>query len=277
MADSLKKKKTTPVRQTVNKVKTAPKKIVEHALNTAIDTVEKAVQTDINRSTKRAIKTAQKLEKAEKAAKIAQQDAKRASNMSTRFNKTKKISSDSLGIKDKIKTLISHEKEAAFYYDPKKLLVLTFVYALIAILVYGLSKCLLYFDMFNSWILFILLVLTQILCLAALAGSLFVVISPQTLAVTNKYGIKIDHNELLKWTDIEVAEEKYTSCLSRRPLIALHVKPSKLPLYKLTFMQKLCKANVFTPFSIPLYAMKPEDAKKIREIVQNHVKYQDSK
>ena len=57
-------------------------------------------------------------------------------------------------------------------------------------------------------------------------------------------GIKIDHNAFLKWSDVALAEEKYTCWLTRRPIIALHLVPGAE--YRLTFMQHLCRHNVFT-------------------------------
>ena len=61
----------------------------------------------------------------------------------------------------------------------------------------------------------------------------------------------------------------------RRPIIALHLVPGAE--YRLTFMQHLCRHNVFTPFSIPLYAMVPEDAAKIRTLVKRYAEYKDSR
>ncbi|MBO5285025.1 MAG: hypothetical protein J6B00_04020, partial [Alphaproteobacteria bacterium] len=72
-------------------------------------------------------------------------------------------------------------------------------------------------------------------------------------------------------------EEKYTSYLTRRPLIALHLKENALKNYRLTFMQHLCKSNIFTPFSIPMYAMRPEDAAQIRALIKKHAKYIDNR
>lgn len=59
--------------------------------------------------------------------------------------------------------------------------------------------------------------------------------------------------------------------------MALHVSEDNLKKYKLTFMQKLCKKNIFTPFSIPMYAMRPEDAAEIRNLVKHYAKYKDNR
>lgn len=274
------KKLPTAARRAVNGVKSAPQKIVEHALNTALTTVEKAAQTDIKRATKRAKKTAEKLKKVQKIAHAADTEVKRVSALSSDVDKlshTSKKTNNKLGIKEKIKEIISPQKERTFYYDRRQLIVLTALYALFSIFVYMVSVCLNEANLYNNWFLFVMLAGTQIMTLLALASILFVTIVPQTLAVTNKDGITIDHNALLYWDDIEVAEEKYTSYLTRRPFIALHVHAESIKNYKLTFMQKLCKNNIFTPFSIPMYAMRPEDAAEIRNIIKHHVKYKDNR
>ena len=273
------KSTTSATKRAVDTVKSAPQKIVEHALNTAINTVEKAAQTDVKRTAKRAEKTAKKLEKVQKIAKAAKTDAKRASTLSSKIDKmnhTDKGNISKVTIKDKIKEIIAPQKEVTFYYDYRQLLVLTAIYALLAVFVYILSAYLIGQDMYGSWWLFGFMVATQIFTLGALASVVYVATMPQRLALINKEGIKIDHNEMLAWGDIEVAEERYTSSIAHRKFIALHVAPENIVKYKLTFMQKLCQGNIFTPFSIPLYAMKPEDAAEIRNIIKRHVKYQDN-
>ena len=270
-------------RRAVNKVKSAPQKIVEHALNTAINTVERAVETDVKRTAKKVAKSTKKLEKAQRLARQAKSEAKRAHIISSELtqmqkNETKNKVTDLKGaIKDKFKDIISPQKEVTFYYDRRQLLVLTALYVIIAMFVYLVSICLQSVEMLNSWILFGFLVATQLLTLGALASAFFVLIVPLPLAHINKEGIKIDHNERLDWHDIELAEEKYTSHIMYRPFIALHVSPKNLEKYRLTFMQKLCRCNIFTPFSIPLYAMRPEDSSAIREIIKKHAPYKDSR
>lgn len=269
----------------VTKVKSAPKKIVEHALNTAIQTVEKAAETDVKRATKKAEKTAKKLEKAQKVARVAKSNAKRANNLSHKIEQlnspkkqSQKLTSKVKGaIKEKIQDIMAPQKEVEFYYDRRQLVVLTALYALLAVFVYIISNCLLMVMMYNNFVLLGFLVATQIFTLGALALVLFVTIVPQRLAYINKDGIKIDHNEMLRWSDIEYAEEKYTSYVSRRPFMALHLKPGAIKNYRLTFMQKLCKKNIFTPFSIPMYAMRPEDSAAIRDLIKHHVKYEDNR
>lgn len=129
--------------------------------------------------------------------------------------------------------------------------------------------------LFTSWALVVFMTVVMALSLAALASVVFVLIFPQKLAVVTNEGIKIDHNAFLKWSDVALAEEKYTGWLTRRPIIALHLVPGAE--YRLTFMQHLCRHNVFTPFSIPLYAMVPEDAAKIRTLVKRYAEYKDNR
>lgn len=161
-------------------------------------------------------------------------------------------------IKQKLKQILHSAEEEVFYYERRQIILLTVVYAAIACLVWVLTRCMLCAGLFTSWALVVFMTVVMALSLAALASVVFVLIFPQKLAVVTNEGIKIDHNAFLKWSDVALAEEKYTGWLTRRPIIALHLVPGAE--YRLTFMQHLCRHNVFTPFSIPLYAMVPEDA-----------------
>lgn len=277
--------KASVTKKAVNKVKSTPQKIIEHAINTAINTVEKAAQTDVKRTEKRAARTAKKLAKVQKLAKAAQTEVKRATNLSTRANKLNNAANKKITgktnlkekINEKIQEIVAPIKETTFYYDYRQLVVLLIVYSLITIFIYIVAVSLYQVNFYNSWVLLGLQIITEIFSLLALASIFFVVIFPQKLAVVNKDGIKIDHNQLLRWQDIAVAEEKYTSYISRRPFMALHLKEGALNKYNLTFMQKLCKNNIFTPFSIPMYAMRPEDAAHIRELIKKQAKYEDNR
>ncbi len=180
-------------------------------------------------------------------------------------------------IKDKFKELIHPSEEKVFYYEQRQIVALTLLYAAISCFVWLLTKCLMCCHLITSLTIVVLMIATMALSLLALASVVFVLIFPQSLAVITHEGIKIDHNALLNWNDIELAEEKYTSFISRRPIIVLHLKAEAKDKYKLTFMQHLCKHNVFTPFSIPLYAMKPEDAEAIKTIIKRRCKYEDNR
>lgn len=178
-------------------------------------------------------------------------------------------------IKQKLKQILHSAEEEVFYYERRQIILLTVVYAAIACLVWVLTRCMLCAGLFTSWALVVFMTVVMALSLAALASVVFVLIFPQKLAVVTNEGIKIDHNAFLKWSDVALAEEKYTGWLTRRPIIALHLVPGAE--YRLTFMQHLCRHNVFTPFSIPLYAMVPEDAAKIRTLVKRYAEYKDSR
>lgn len=276
--------KTSVTSKAVNKVKSTPQKIIEHAVNTAINTVEKAAQTDVKRTAKRAAKTEKKLQKMQKIVKAAKTEAKRATTMSSnalKLNHSHEEDTQGNNLKNrinqKIQEIISQPKEVTFYYDKRQQIVLLGLYSIISLLVYMISETIVSTGLYNNWFLLVVLIVTQVLTLLALAAIFYVVIIPPKLAVVNKEGIKIDHNQLLKWQDIALAEEKYTSYISRRPFMALHLKDGALAKYRLTLMQKLCKKNIFTAFSIPMYAMRPQDAASIRELIKKHVKYEDNR
>ena len=256
--------KVTKAKNAVKKVKEAPKKIVEHTLSTAIQTVEKQKDKEKAKSKKQTTKKVTKIaEKVAKTAKIAKS--------STARTKAKRAVTR---IKDSIKETLHPNKTVEFYYDKNKLALLTLIYSIITLLIAGLGDYLALKGYLNCYCIQWALIITQILCLLALISSIFVLWFPQKLAVITNKSIKLDHNEPLLWQDIEVAEEIKTNCYSPRAIIRLIVR--KDAKYKLTFMQVLCKKNLYTPFSIPLYAMSKEDVEKIREIVKKHTKYQSS-
>lgn len=180
-------------------------------------------------------------------------------------------------IKDKFRELIHPSEEKIFYYERRQIIALTLLYAFIAYFVWLLTRCFMCCHLINSLTMVVLMITVMTLSLLALASVVFVLLFPQPVAVINHEGIKIDHNALLSWNDVELAEEKYTSFISRRPIIALHLRTEAKDKYKLTFMQHLCKHNVFTPFSIPLYAMSPEDAEAIKNIIKRRCKYEDNR
>lgn len=254
--------KKSVTRNAVNKVKTAPQKIMEHTVDTALKTVEKAAVKQTERIEKKTQKKiAKAIKKAERKTKSKPGKAVVARRAATK-------------IKEQIKQIIHPAKEETFYYSRAQIILLTLLYAAVAYTVYlaangCISKTFIQNDFAGG-----VLILTMVLSLAALASAVFVMIFPQKLAVVSAKQIKIDHNAPLLWRDVELAEEKHSSCLSRRPFIALHLKDGAV--YPLTFMQKLCRNNVFTPFSLPLYAMTKEDADKLRKLVKKHAPYQNS-
>lgn len=255
--------KNTVAKTAASKIKAAPKKLVEHTVDKALQTVEKAAEKQAERTEKAANK------KIAKAIKKAEKQAKKQPTKATVAKRAANI------VKTKIKEILSPEKEETFYYSRKSLILLTLVYGAIAIVVYALANGLLKCGcLADNYALFVGLCITMFLTLIALGSAVFVMIFPPKVAVVNSKSIKIDHNAPLLWKDVKLAEEKYSSCISRRPLIALHLREGVT--YPLTFMQKLCKYNVFTPFSLPLYAMTPEDANRLRHLVKKHAKYRNT-
>lgn len=281
--------KQTVAKRAVQEVKKAPQKIVEHTLNAALNTVEKAAAQDNKRKAKRVEKNAKKIAKKKQNIMVKKAAARNTQNKETTVINTPASQKNTrqkttpakakvnlkTKIKEKIKELITPEKEQIFYYDRRQQIALALFYAIIALIVYGIKE-MLSSAQCNTILLFALN-LTEILIIAAFVLTVIVIIFKPTLAIINKDGIKIDHNQTLKWDDVELAEEKYTSYITRRPLIALHVTPDNLKKYHLTFMQVLCKNNIFTPFSIPMYAMRPKDAEAIRNAIKRHTKYVDNR
>ena len=253
----------TTVAKAAAKIKSAPQKLVEHTVDKALQTVEKA-------AVKQAVRTEKAVNK--KIAKAVKKAEKQAKKQPTKATVAKRAAGM---VKTKIKEILTSEKEEVFYYSQKSLILLVFVYAVIAFGVYLLANGLLRCGcLAHSYPLFIGLCVTMFLTLAALGAAVFVMIFPPKVAVVTGKSIKIDHNAPLLWKDVKLAEEKYSSCLMRRPLIALHLREGAE--YPLTFMQKLCRYNVFTPFSLPLYAMREDDANRLRHLVKRHTKYQNS-
>lgn len=248
--------KVAKAKDAVKKVKEAPKKIVEHTLSTAIQTVEK--QKTKEKAKRQATKKAAKVKASATKTATAKTKAKRAVSR----------------IKNTIKEALHPNKPVEFYYDKNKLALLTLLYSIITLLVCGLTDCLAKKGLLSCCCIQWGLIITLTLCLLALISSIFVLIFPQKLAVVTNKSIKIDHNEPLLWQDVEVAEELRTNSYSPRSIIRLIVR--KDAKYNLTFMQTLCKNNLYSAFSIPLYAMTKEDVEKIRDLVKKYTKYKSS-
>ncbi len=260
--------KATPQKPTVAKraaasIKAAPQKLVEHTVNTALHTVERAAE-------KQAIRTEKAVNK--RIAKAIKKAEKQAKKEPTKATAAKRAAGK---IKTKIKQILTPEKEEVFYYSQKALVLLTIVYGAIAFWVYITANTLLRCGCLEKdTLLFAALCVTMALTVLALGSAVLVMIFPPRVATVNSKTIKIDHNAPLFWKDVKLAEEKYSSPLTRRTIIVLHLRDDAN--YPLTFMQKLCRYNVFTPFSLPLYAIDGKDAARLRQLVQKHCKYQDS-
>jgi cytochrome c oxidase subunit IV len=253
--------KSSKAKNAVKKVKEAPKKIVEHTLTTAIQTVEKEKNKEKAKAKKQTSKKVAKI--AEKVAKTTQ-----ISKSTTARTKAKRAVTR---IKDSIKEALHPNKPIEFYYDKNKLALLTLIYSFMTLLVAGLGDYLALKGYLNCYCIQWVLIITLTLSLLAIISSIFVFVFPQKLAVVTNKSIKIDHNEPLLWQDVEYAEELRTNSYSPRSIIRLIVREDAK--YNLTFMQVLCKKNLYTAFSIPLYAMTAEDVEKIRDLVKKHTKY----
>lgn len=96
------------------------------------------------------------------------------------------------------------------------------------------------------------------------------------VALLDENGIKIDHCSPLPWKNIKNAEYKTAKCCFQKlPVIILN--PKKNIKYHYNFMQKRCAKMDFTAFSIPLYAMTPEDGEKIAALIGKKVKFINKK
>jgi hypothetical protein len=235
-------------------VKAVPQKLVEHTISTALNTVENA---QIKEDVKNIKHTAKKIEKAINRAK----HKKTAPILNTAKAMARTV-------KEKIKTALSKEEERRFYYDTRKLWALAVAYGLMAVLFFEYIDCPCVKIFLNTSAGIIATVITALLWFGALLGTFYVIRFKPTLAVVNAQGIKIDHNPFLHWQDIDHAEYRLSSSVLKRPFIALITKEGVT--FNLTFMQRLCQHNRFTAFSLPLYAMTPQSAIALQEIVQKH-------
>ena len=157
-----------------------------------------------------------------------------------------------------------------FQYDKSKLKKLAFVDFLLVL--FSLKLC--YCQAIGLINMTIPIAVVLTLSTLAFLGSLFVVFHPLRLALVTDETITIDHNHPLKWKDVAIAREFKVRYIYEQQAISLVLKEGVT--YPLTFMQKLCQKNPFTPFSIPLYAMTPKDQDKIRKIIKQKVKYENT-
>ena len=113
-------------------------------------------------------------------------------------------------------------------------------------------------------------------CTLSILSSLFVFLVPLPLAVIDSESIKIDRNQPLLWSQIKKVEKVNLSHfgLSRQ---ILRITPQKLDNYRMGFMQKIVGHSQYGSFSIPLYAMKDDNAAKIEKLIQSHVAPQPTK
>lgn len=149
-----------------------------------------------------------------------------------------------------------------FYYDNQKLQKLVLLNAVMLCLVIWAGNCC---PEYLGWIS-----VAAVLCLISFSASLYVVIFPQRLALINAEGIKIDHNALLKWEDINSVEQKCVSGCLKRDIIVL--TPKENVAYRPTLMQRISRRSPYGAFSLPLYAMTAEDREAIMKALEKHLK-----
>ena len=86
------------------------------------------------------------------------------------------------------------------------------------------------------------------------------------MAIIDDKRIKIDHCRPLPWRKVAFAEFKIARCCFQKlPIIVL--RPKKPLRYRYNLLQKWCAHSDFTPFSIALYALTPNDAKRITALI----------
>ena len=102
-------------------------------------------------------------------------------------------------------------------------------------------------------------------CIYSLVLWGFKYLKKHKMAVIDDKYIKIDHCKSLPWRLVVCAEMKTARCCFKKlPIIVIRTKK---PIdYDYNPLQKLCSKMDFTAFSIALYALSPEDEKKITKI-----------
>ncbi len=108
-------------------------------------------------------------------------------------------------------------------------------------------------------------------CILSILSSMFVFMFRMPLAIITDSDIKIDHNQPLRWTQIKSVEKVNLKCCGfDRPL--LRITPQRIEHYHMTIMQRIAGNTKFGYFSIPLYAMNDDKAKKITKLIFDHLK-----
>ena len=109
-----------------------------------------------------------------------------------------------------------------------------------------------------------------ITCTLSIISSLFVFLVRLPLAIINEKGIKIDHNQPLKWSQIKSVEKVNLKFFNfDRPL--LRITPQRIEHYHKTFMQYIAGNTKFGSFSIPLYAMSSKNASQIEKLINSYM------
>ena len=107
-----------------------------------------------------------------------------------------------------------------------------------------------------------------ITCSLSVISCSLVYLNHLPVAEISKNGIKIDNNQIIAWKQIKsIKKEKY-SHIGKKYFLKIE---SNVPQdYKMSCMQRLAKHSKFGAFSIPLYAMDDNDAKRIEKIIKDY-------
>ena len=151
-----------------------------------------------------------------------------------------------------------------FYYSFKK----NYFWLISNILMIALLvSCCIQFPACLYWWQMQILIITFIVTLLMWCYKYF--LKHQVVEVSKK-GIKIDHNQILKWNNVIGAEYREVNCCFKKfPVITLRT-PRRMK-YKYNFLQKRCEKIGFGAFSIPLYDIEKEDIHKLSHIIVDKV------
>ena len=114
-----------------------------------------------------------------------------------------------------------------------------------------------------------------IACNISILSSLIAFLARFSVATITDEGLKIDHNQPLKWSQIQKIE-KVTTGEWYYAKDFLKITPKNIKDYKMGFMQKLSEKSPFGAFSVPLYAMSKKDAKKVEKLIKMHLSQKPS-
>ena len=155
------------------------------------------------------------------------------------------------------------ESKQAFYYSRRKLgMYLLFNLGLLALAI------LFTWSIFPDYPPVYYFALTT--CSLSILSSLFVFLVPLPLALIDNQSIKIDRNQPLLWSQIKKVEKVELRHLGFSRQI-LRITPQKIDDYHMGIMQKIVGHSQYGSFSIPLYAMQDDAAKKIEKLIREHL------
>lgn len=152
-----------------------------------------------------------------------------------------------------------------FYYDRQKLGKLLL---LNTVLVCAIMFYILYCPCYLEWA-----IIVAVLATLSFSISAFIAVFPPRVALIDKDGLIIDRNAKLLFKDIKSARKLDVRALFfKRAIIRLEPKKGKGKPWRL--MQYVSNASAFGAYSIPLYAMRENDAKAIEKELAKHIAIQ---